>query len=81
MFRTTRGIAHAIVIINVDTVNDMSFLIRKCEVNVWTHGCVVCLYDIKAVFIIILNVSSFKTHRLLSIYSISLARTTTNVQK
>jgi hypothetical protein len=67
-----------IVIMNVVTVYDIIGLIWKHEVHIWTHG---CLYDIKAVLIIILNVSSFKIHRVLFIYSISLIQTTTNVQK
>ena len=56
-----------IVIINVGTVYDMSFMIWKCEVHIWTQGYLACLYDIKAVFIII--VLSFKI--VLLIYIIS----------
>jgi hypothetical protein len=31
-----------IVIINIDTVYNMSLLIWKCEVHIWTHGCLAC---------------------------------------
>ena len=40
-------------------------MIWKCEVHIG----LACLYDIKAFFTIILNVSSFKIHRVLLIYS------------
>ena len=63
-----------IVIINGDTVYYMRFMIWKCEVHIWTHGCLACLNDIKAVFIIILNLA-FKIYRALVIYSISFTQT------
>ena len=62
-----------IEIINVDTVYDMSSMIWKCEVHIWTYGCMACLYDIKALFIIILNASSFKIHQVIFMYRISLS--------
>ena len=31
-----------IVIINVATVYDMSFMIWRCEVHIWTHWCLTC---------------------------------------
>ena len=31
------------VIINVDTVYDMSFMIRKCEVHIWTGVWLACM--------------------------------------
>jgi hypothetical protein len=48
-----------IVIVNVDTVYDMSFMIWKCEMHIWTHGCLACVYDIKEI--------SFKIHWVLVI--------------
>jgi hypothetical protein len=50
-----------IVILNVYPVYDMSFRIWKYEVLIWTQ----------AVFTIILNISSFKIHRVIFIFSIS----------
>ena len=69
-----------IVIINLDTVYDRSFMTSRCDVHIWTHCCLACLCDIKVVFIIILNVSSFKIHRVPLFYSISLRQTTINTQ-
>ena len=58
-------------IINTDTVYDVSFVLWKCEVDICTHRGLACLYDIKALSIIILNVASFKMHRVAFMYSIS----------
>ena len=55
-------------------------MIWKCEVPIWTHRCLACLYDIKAVFIIILKFSYFKI-QVISIYSILLTQTTKTFQK
>jgi hypothetical protein len=46
---------------NIVSVNtDVSFMTWRCEVHIWTRGCLAGLYDIKAVFIIILNVLIFQ---------------------
>lgn len=57
LFRTTQGMSPCnctsiIVIISIDTVYDMSFMIRKCEMHIWTHWCLACLFDIRSAFII-----------------------------
>ena len=46
------------MIINIDIVYDMSFILWKCEVHIWTDRCLAGLYDIKGVFIIVQNTSS-----------------------
>ena len=61
-----------IVIINVDMVYDISLMIWKCEVNVWTHGCLAWLYDIKSV--IYYNPQLF-IFSVLLIYSFSFTQT------
>ena len=57
---------------NVDTLYDLSVMVCKCEVYIWT---VFVLYDIKVILIIFFNVSSFKIYRIILIYSISLTQT------
>jgi hypothetical protein len=67
MFRTTQDMSSCnctwnIGIINVDTVNYMSLMIWKCEVHIWIYGCLTCLYDIKAICIILFITLFFHFH-------------------